>query len=232
MVALVHGPAAGAWGRWGHPSGIQIALAEEWIGRPMTDSPRVETMILRYLAAFGPADVMDIQAWSGLTRLREVTEGMRARLRVLHTEEGKELYDLPDAPLADPDQPVPVRFLPAFDNALLGHRDRTRVISDTDRKRFTKVASGGVPMFLIDGFVQGTWSVRGSTIFLAPFRPLAEADTAAVLEEADRLLTFIAPDDPERHITLVDDDSVPVNRLHAGQQSQHQDSPRPHPHGT
>jgi hypothetical protein len=223
MVALVHGPAAGAWGRWGHPSGVEVTLADEWIGRPMADSPRLETMIRRYLAAFGPADVMDIQAWSGLTRLREVVERMRAQLRVLRTEEGKELFDLPHAPLADPDQPVPVRFLPAFDNALLGYRDRTRVISDTDRKRFAKVASGGLPMFLVDGFVQGTWSVQESTIFLAPFRPLTGADTATVLEEADRLLTFIAPDDPERHITLVNDESVPVNRLHAGQRGQPRD---------
>ncbi|OUC96335.1 winged helix DNA-binding domain-containing protein [Streptosporangium minutum] len=217
MVAMAHGPATGAWGRWGNPPRVPVTLAEEWNGRPMAASPEPETMIRRYLAAFGPATVMDIQAWSGLTRLREVVEGMRKQLRVLRDEEGRELFDLPGAPLADASQPVPVRFLPAFDNALLGHKDRSRVISDADRKRFAKVASGGVPMFLVDGFVQGTWSVQGSMLLLAPFRPLTEAETAAVLEEADSLLAFIALDAPERNIAFVDDEMVPVNRLHAGQ---------------
>ena len=216
MVAMTHAPAVGGWGRWGNASGIAITQAEEWIGQPMADSPRLEAMILRYLAAFGPASVMDVQAWSGLTRLREVVDRMRPRLRVHRDGEGRELFDLPDALLADPDQPVPVRFLPAFDNALLGHRDRTRVIGDADRRRFAKVASGGVPMFLLDGFVQGTWSVRGSTLRIAPFQPLDRFDATAVMEEADRLLDFIAPDDPGREIMLVTDASEPVNRLHAG----------------
>jgi hypothetical protein len=205
MVPLVHAPAAGAWGGWGTRSGIEVALAEEWIGRPMSAAPRLETMVLRYLAAFGPAGVMDIQAWSGLTRLREVVDRLREELRVVRTEGGKELFDLPDAPIADPDRPVPVRFLPAFDNALLGHRDRTRVISDQDRKRFARVASAGVPMFLVDGFVHGTWSLRGSTLLIAPLRPLANADAAAVEEEAEHLLAFIDPDTADRATAWVAD---------------------------
>jgi hypothetical protein len=216
MVAMAHDPSVGLWGRWGNRPGIPVTLAEEWIGRPLAPAPRPETMILRYLAAFGPAGVMDVQAWSGLTRLREVIDGMRPQLRVLRDEQGRELFDLPDAPLADPDGPAPVRLLPAFDNALLGHRDRTRVISDADRRRFSKVASGGVPMFLVDGFVQGTWTVRGSRLLLAPFHPPADPDAEALLEEADRLLAFIAPDDPEREAVIVDAEAVPVNRLHAG----------------
>lgn len=216
LLPFVHSPAVGAWGRWGNPSGIEVALAPEWLGRPMSPAPQRETMVRRYLAAFGPADVMDVQAWSGLTRLREVVDQLRPELRVVRTEDGRELYDLPDAPVADPDQPVPVRFLPAFDNALLGHRDRTRVISEADRKQFARVASGGVPMFLVDGFAAGTWSVADSSLLVVPFRPLSKADTSVVAEEADRLLAFICPDAADRTVTFVADGTTAVNRLHAG----------------
>jgi hypothetical protein len=202
MLALVHAPATSAWGGWGTRSGIAVTLAQEWIGRPML-APQLETMVLRYLAAFGPAGVMDIQAWSGLTRLSEVVDRLRPKLRVFRTEGGMELYDLPEAPLADQDRPVPVRFLPAFDNALLGHRDRTRVISDEDRRRFARVASAGVPMYLVDGFVHGTWSLQGSTLLIAPLRPLTKADAAAVEEEAKGLLGFIAPDATDRATAFV-----------------------------
>jgi hypothetical protein len=216
MVALVHAPEAGTWGRWGNRSGISVTLADEWIGRPMATSPRPETLIVRYLAAFGPAGVMDIQAWSGLTRLREVVDRLRPQLRVLRDEQGKVLYDLPDVPLADPDLPVPVRFLPAFDNALLGHRDRTRVISDEDRKRFARIASGGVPMFLVDGFAAGTWSLRDSRLSIAPFRPLRQSSTTAVLEEGERLLAFVAPEAADQGIAVVSDGSLALNRLQSG----------------
>jgi hypothetical protein len=157
----------------------------------MAASPRIETMIGCYLAAFGPASVMDIQAWSGHTRLRGTVDGMRPRLRVFRDERGRELFDLPDAPLADPDLPAPVRFLPAFENLLLGHADRSRVIADEDRKR---VMPGGAivrPTFLVDGFVRGTWSLEGTTLLVCPFRPLSEEDTAEALDESNRLLGFV-----------------------------------------
>lgn len=202
LAALTHAPRNGAWGGWRHPSNVAVALAEEQIGRPMSDSPRVEALIRRYLAAFGPASVMDVQAWSGLTRLREPIDAMRGDLRVYASEDGRELFDLPDATLGDPDRPVPVRFLPAFDNALLGHRDRTRVIGEADRKRYANGASGGIPMFLLDGFVAGTWELKGSTVTVTPLRPLRDSDAAAVLEEGRRLLAFIAPDDPDRAIVI------------------------------
>ncbi|MEE1807243.1 winged helix DNA-binding domain-containing protein [Streptomyces sp. BE133] len=200
-VPMVHAPATGAWGAWGNRPAIAITLAEHWIGRPMA-APRVETMIRRYLAAFGPAGVMDIQAWSGLTRLRETLDGLRSQLHVFHDERGTELFDLPGAPLADPDLPVPVRFLPAFDNLLLGHTDRARVISDADRKLVMPGQAMVRPTFLVDGFVHGTWSVKGSALLIAPFRPLSQAGTQAVLDEAERLLAFVAPDAAKRRVTF------------------------------
>lgn len=200
-VPMVHAPATGAWGAWGTRSGIAITIAEQWIGQP-TAAPHVERLIRRYLAAFGPAGVMDIQAWSGLTRLRETLDRLRPQLRAFRDERGRELFDLPSAPLADPDLPVPVRFLPAFDNLLLGHTDRARVISEADRKRVMPGQAMVRPTFLVDGFVHGTWSVKGSTLSISPFRPLSQADTAAVLDESERLLTFVAPDAANRSVTF------------------------------
>ncbi|MFI6501335.1 winged helix DNA-binding domain-containing protein [Nonomuraea typhae] len=192
LVPLVHLPPAAAWGRWGSPLGIEVSLAEEWMGRPLEDGPRLETLVLRYLAAFGPASVMDIQSWAGVTRLREVVDGLR--LRVYRGPDGKELYDLPDAPIADPGRPVPVRFLPAFDVALLGHRDRSRVICEEYRRRYAKGASGGVPMFLVDGFVRGTWTVAGQDLVVRPLAPLSARERDEVEEEAGHLLSFIGGD--------------------------------------
>lgn len=202
LEALVHPPPHPTWGRWGHRSGTPVALADEWLGRPMVDAPQPETMVLRYLAAFGPASVMDIQAWSGVTRLREIIEGVRPRLRVFRDEHGGELLDLPDAPLGEPDRPAPVRFLPAFDNAVLGHRDRTRVISEENRRRIAPRASAGVPLFLLDGFVEGSWTLTRDHLHIEPFRPLTDTETAAVRDEAAHLLRFVAPDNSEPAITL------------------------------
>jgi hypothetical protein len=193
QLPLVHLPSTGAWGGWGTRPAISVTHAEAWLGRSMA-APGVETMIYRYLAAFGPAGVMDIQAWSGLTRLRQVVDGLRAGLRVFRDEQGRELFDLPDAPLADPDTPAPVRFLPAYDNVLLGHLDRTRMIRAEDRKQVMPGQAMVLPTFLLDGFVRGSWSLTGSTLLIHPFRPLTKADTAAVLAEAERLHAFVAPD--------------------------------------
>jgi len=135
---------------------------------------------------------MDMQAWSGLTRLREVIYTMRGELRCHRDAEGRELFDLESASEPpDPDAPVPVRFLPAFDNLLLGHADRTRVIGDADRRRVMPGAAMVLPTFLVDGFVRGSWSLKEGTLRLVPFRPLRAAEMSAVTEEAERLLPFV-----------------------------------------
>ncbi|NNH74264.1 winged helix DNA-binding domain-containing protein [Nocardia uniformis] len=191
MTPLLHDAEAGIWGRWRNRY-VSVSLAEEWIGAPLEALPQPERMVLRYLAAFGPASVADMQAWSGVTRLGPVVASLRPQLRVYRDDTGRELFDIPDAPLADPDLPVPVRFLPAFDNALLGHHDRRRMISDVDRARISKEASGGVPMYLVDGFVHGRWSLDGETIRIIPWHPLSAVDEAAVRAEAERLMPVIA----------------------------------------
>ncbi|MFE7480864.1 winged helix DNA-binding domain-containing protein [Streptomyces sp. NPDC057552] len=190
LESVVYPPPNGVWGAWGNRTSTPLALADEWTGVPMAARADLRTLVLRYLASFGPAGVMDVQAWSGLTRLREVVESLP--LRTFRTVDGKVLYDVPDAPIADSGAPAPVRFLPAFDNAALGHKDRTRLISDADRRRIAPVAALGVPLFLVDGFVRGSWSFKDGALRITPFRPLTGAEEDAVLEEARPLFGFVA----------------------------------------
>ena len=192
LVPVVHPPPAGTWRRRGT---IPFALAEEWLGRPLAAEPAPEALLRRYLAAFGPASVADAQAWSGLTRLGEVAERLRGELRSFHNEAGRELLDLADAPLADPDTPAPVRFLPEFDNLLLGHADRSRVVSDEHRGLVVQ----GLAAVLVGGFARAVWTVardRGTATLVveALGDPLPAADRAAVAEEGARLLAFAAAD--------------------------------------
>jgi hypothetical protein len=164
----------------------------------MADRPSIEDVVLRYFAAFGPATVADAQQWCGLKRLGEVVVRLGARLREFTDEQGRRLYDTPDAPRPDPDTPAPVRFIAPFDNLLLSHVDRTRVLSDEDRKIvFTQngIIRGTI---LVGGHVRGLWDItrgRGSaTLVVTPFRALSKRDTTALTAEGRRLLSFAEPE--------------------------------------
>jgi winged helix DNA-binding protein len=189
LAALVQVPPRGVWGKSAQAT---CTTAELWLNRPLARAPSVEPVILRYLAAFGPATVADISAWSGLKALRSVVERLRPRLRVFQDERGRELFDIPDGPLPDPNTPAPPRFLPEYDNLVLGHDDRTRVIAFEHRY----VIFNG--MFLLDGFVAGTWSIKrdpdGAVLMVDAFKRLAKADRDSLAEEGARLLAFAAPD--------------------------------------
>jgi hypothetical protein len=156
-------------------------------------------MVVRYLGAFGPAGVKDVQTWSGLTRLGEVLDRLRPCLSTFQDERGRELFELPDAPRPDPDTPAPARFLPEFDNLILSHADRTRVIADEYRKAIAS-KNGMVPAtFLVDGFVRGTWKTqrtpRKATLVIEPYERLTKKDRDALAEEGERLIRFTAEPD-------------------------------------
>ncbi|MBH5337629.1 AlkZ family DNA glycosylase [Streptomyces pactum] len=185
-------------GLWGRSGPVAHTTAEAWLGTPPGPRPEPDpaAMVLRYLAAFGPASVRDVQTWSGLTRLREVVEPMRPRLRTFRDPQGVELFDLPDAPRPEADTPAPPRFLPDFDNLLLSHADRTRVVDDAARRRIW-VGNQAYPSFLVDGFVRGTWRIEetddAATLVMQPFAPLAPRDRAALEQEAAGVLAMRAP---------------------------------------
>ena len=193
---VVQIPPRGLWGRSGQPI---LATARSWLGRPVGTDAAPDAMILRYLGAFGPATVADIQSWCWLTRLAPVVERLRPQLRTFRDEAGRELFDLPDGPLPDPDTPAPPRFLPTYDNIALSHKDRARIYGDLGSwtvvgDDLNRVFAGG--SLLVDGFILGGWHLlreRGkATLVITPIRTLPPADRPAVLEEGERLLDFLA----------------------------------------
>lgn len=189
-VALVQVPPRAVWGRAGQTA---YATAEFWLERELHPEPSLEELVLRYLAAFGPATVADVQAWSGLTGLREVVDRLRPRLVTLADEAGRELFDLPDAPRPGEDEPAPVRLLAPFDNLLLSHSDRTRVISDEHRKRVVTINGQVHGTVLVDGFVHGTWKRDKAVLTVEPFLPMSAAQEQEIMKEAAALLEFAEP---------------------------------------
>jgi Winged helix DNA-binding domain len=193
LLPVIHIPPRGIWGESGP---VALTTVESWLGKSVYSDPSPARMVVRYLRAFGPATVADMRTWSRLTGLREVVERLRPRLRTFRDERGRELFDVPDAPLPDPEMPVPPRFLPWLENALLSHDDRTRIISDEHRKIITG-ERWNAPVVLVDGFVHGTWKIektRGkATVVIETFEPLLKEDRDAVAEEAERLVRFMVP---------------------------------------
>lgn len=207
LEPLVQVPPRGLWRRGGQ---ARWTTERAWLGPAHAPdlSPRpapapdlsLQRLIRRYLAAFGPATVQDIQAWSGLTQLRVVIDALRGQLASFEDEQGRELLDVPDGLLPDPEIRVPVRFLPPFDNAILAHADRSRIVAPEDRVHVS--ADRLMRTFLLDGFVEGSWLFDGSVLRVAPFRGLSAADLQAVKDQARRLLAFVAPDAPAAEVQI------------------------------
>jgi hypothetical protein len=188
LVPLVQLPPRGIWGKGGRPI---LAAAESWLGAPLEADPSLDDLVLRYLAAFGPATASDVQTWSWLTGLRGVLERLRPRLRTFRDEQDRELFDVPDGPLPDPDTPAPVRFLPEFDNVFLSHDDRSRII---DRNWLDQVLMHG--FLLVDGFMRGVWKINRrrdvATLVIGLWDQITASEREEVEAEAVRLLDFAA----------------------------------------
>jgi hypothetical protein len=186
LVPVIHPPPSGTWRQGGS---TPFVLAAEWLDpAPAEHGP--DELVRRYLAAFGPATVADMQQWSDVRGLADVVEGMPL------VSLGEGLYDLPEETY-ESDVDAPVRFLPDFDNLLVAYADRRRLMPDGYRKRVC-VGSMVFATVLVDGTVRGTWQlVLGTdkaTMTITLFERLPRAAQAEVEEEAWRLLDFAAED--------------------------------------
>jgi hypothetical protein len=202
LLPLVHVPPRGIWGKGGQ---ARMTTVRAWLDRDVDQESTVDSVVLRYLAAYGPASVKDMQTWCGLQGLREVVE--RLELREVRDESGTVLFDLPDAPFPDPDTPAPVRLLPEYDNCLRSHADRRRVMTAENRALlFASKNDAPMPAVLVDGFVRGTWKLqrarRTASLVVRPFGPLSRKELAAVTEEAERLLAFTDPEVATREVSV------------------------------
>ena len=198
-LPLVQVPPRGLWGRSG---GVAYVPADTYLGRPLVDPPPVDEIVLRYFAAFGPASVADLAAWSGLTGARELVDRVRPHLREYRDERGKELLDLVDAPRPDADVPAPTRFLPEYDNVLLSHADRSRFVSDDDRRRLAAGERKVLGAVLHDGAVVGTWRLDGdreqsSTVVVDHLRPIPKRAQHVIATEGRAMCGFLHPDGGE-----------------------------------
>ncbi|MGH9182223.1 MAG: winged helix DNA-binding domain-containing protein [Acidimicrobiales bacterium] len=205
-LALVQVPPRGVWG---HSGQVASTTAESWLGQPLATHPSIDDAVLRYLAAFGPATVADVARWSGLTGLGEVVDRLRPRLRTFRDERGRELVDLPDAPRPDPDTPAPPRFLPEYDNVLLSHADRARLVADRHRRRILADARGAQGSVLHDGSLRGTWSIKcdrtaaRATLVVNHTGRLTRPATEALTDEGRQLLRFLAADADAHDVRFV-----------------------------
>jgi winged helix DNA-binding protein len=181
-------------GLWNGSGRAAFTTLEHWLDARVATDLSPDTMLLRYLAAYGPSTVADAQAWCGVRPLGAAFERLRPRLRVVRDEGDRDLFDVPRAPLVDPRTPAPVRFLPEYDNVLLGHKDRTRIVP-RGIKPWTEVGWGGV---LVDGMFAGRWRLfeegERPVLRVEPFEPPTARARREIAAEGRLLGELLAPD--------------------------------------
>lgn len=197
VVPMVQLPPRGLWRT---KAGVRTVPLSAWLQREVTplspdgSDPAGQALLRRYLAAYGPAASADLRAWCGLAGLPAAVAALREELITFRDERGRELLDLPEAPRPDPETPAPVRFLPAFDNAILGYQDRTRIIDDAHRG----LSVAGARVVLVDGRVAATWTVEEDTVTVAPLNRFSRAERTAVTEEGQALAAFLSGNASDR----------------------------------
>ena len=191
--------------RWSFPGNPRFTPAATWLGTAIPDAQATgdgqrPELVRRFLAGFGPASVNDMQTWSYLAKLAPAFDQARPGLVAYQDERGRALYDLadPDGALVPADAPAPVRFLPEFDNLLLAHQDRARVVPPATRSRVYLPGLRVAATVLIDGFVGATWTTsvtrKEATLLVTPFQPLSSPARAAIEAEGAALLEFVEPE--------------------------------------
>jgi hypothetical protein len=198
LLPVIQVPPRGLWGTKGP---ARWTTTEAWLGTSPHQKGSVESLVFRYLKAFGPASVQDVRVWSGLAGLREIVERMRPRLRVFRDETGTELFDVPEGPNPDSDIPAPPRFLPEYDNLLLSHANRSRFFHGD------LTPPGWVGNVLIDGFYAGHWKVdakRGTTRLHAHVKKPTSDQISDLNREAACLLALIAGSEGDFRLTFLE----------------------------
>ncbi|MBH0780971.1 winged helix DNA-binding domain-containing protein [Nocardia bovistercoris] len=193
-------------GRWKDNSRPVWSRVEPWLGAPLEPDYPLAEILVRYLRAFGPASTMDMQTWSKFTGIKAAVDALGERVRTYTDERGRTLYDLADAPLADPDAPAPVRLLGWYDNAVLSHQDRTRIVPDGTAPQLRAFATAVSPV-LVDGYLSGYYKVflEGSVARLrvGPTVKWSRAERDEVAAEASALLDFLEAD-RERKVEILE----------------------------
>ena len=198
---LIQPPPRGLWGAGG---AARLAPLGSWVGEEVgRDGASPAAIVRRCLAAFGPATLADIATWSGMAGIADAVAPLRGELLSFRDERGRELLDVPEAPRPDPRTPAPPRFLPEYDNVLLSHADRARII-DVPRPVPLPPGNGGTRgTLLVDGFWRAEWALEPpGTLRIRPFAPWARRHDRAVMREAEALLAFIAPDADAHAVAL------------------------------
>ena len=196
-IPMVQVPVSGGWS---YPAKPAFTIAEDWLGKPFDTAERLPELVKRYLAAFGPATAADIQSWSylSLPDIKAAIETIRPELVTYRDEKKRELLDVADMPPVDGRVDAPIRFLPEFDNLVLSHKDRTRVVADEHRKQVYLPGLRVAATILIDGFVGAVWKAEKAkgvaTLTVTPLVTLTSAQRASIADEAERLVRFVEPE--------------------------------------
>jgi hypothetical protein len=192
LIPLVQVPPGGTWGVG---SMAKYALAEQWLGAS-GEAASLADFFRHYLTGYGPASVMDFQVWTGLTGLQKPLAAHRDAFTVYRDEGGRELWDVPGGDIINGDAPAPVRLVPEYDNLVIAHQDRRRILADDDRKKVFLTAARVLGTVLVDGFVAGVWKLEKPTkkllrVVVEPFGALSPSDRQAVADESERLARWV-----------------------------------------
>ena len=205
QLPLVQTPAPGA--EWAYPANASFTVAEGWLADVPSADTSLDSLALRYLAAFGPATSRDFQTWSGVQGGRELLDRLRDRLVAFTADDGRELFDVPKAPRPDSDVAAPVRFLPEYDNLLLAFDDRRRIIDPVHRTHLISKNLTIPATMLVDGMVAGSWKVertkKEARLQMTPFGAMARRTRQALADEGEALLAFLEPNTPSRAVSFV-----------------------------
>jgi hypothetical protein len=192
---------------WGNGSAPLLTRVENWLPPPYKRQLSRKDLVRRYLAAFGPASINDMQIWCRLTKLAAEFEALRNELVAFVSEDdGRTLYDLPDAPRPDPDTPAPVRFLPLYDNVYLGFDNRRRMLQTADMKRINLFADFK-PAVLVDGVIAAGWVVSmgkkgAARLDIEPYRKLTKTQIRELEKEGQAFLGFMAENATAREVVV------------------------------